>query len=271
MQYRAVSFFSKIAYGVSNKQDKLVENLKKLDLSNAEFREVIVLDDGNWPDPPVPNRNNQDPLTPAQRVRNLKCFFTETKNTYETLIFPNADREHPDELYTEQARLAILKKIDSDFVTNMKASLTPYSHWFTVHWFLCTLTTFMSTAFLVEIYIQYLYTPHSNKWWNADPEKVWIFSYVALFCLTHAFLFIYPCFRAAMITASRNKAIKDLASYEWKHLSISVQNAFLNYLKSIDFGFKISFFCMHDITFGFNLAFVSIFIGMFGIVMKLSL
>ncbi len=280
--------FSKVAYGVSNKQDKLVENLKKLDLTNAEFQHIIGLDVEDWPDDNADDNepDDNDPDEPVlQRVRNFKCYFIETKNAYKSLIFPDAanpgtepaqEQERPrpppaNEFYTKQARLAILKKIDSDFIKNMNASLIPFSHWFTVHWFLYTLTTFMSTAFLVETYVRYLYTPHSNKWWHAGKENVLIFSYVALFCLTHAFLFIYPCFRAAMITASRNRAIKDLASYEWKHLSISVQNAFLNYLKSEDFGFKISFFCMHDITFGFNLAFVSIFIGMFGIIMKLSL
>ncbi len=251
--------FSKIAYGVSNKQHKLVEQLKQLDLSTTDFRTILGLatDDINW------SQNDQVPVD----VKDLKEFFSKTREIFFNNIFGDGDNPPaPDEFYTERAHLAILKRIDFDFIKNIKASLTPYSHWFTVHWFLYTLTTFMSIAFIVETY-----TPDSNKSsWHSDSEKVWIFSYIVLFCLTHAFLFIYPCFCAAMITASRSKAIKHLASHEWKHLSISVQNSFLYYLKSENFGFKIPFFCIHDVTFGFNLAFVSIFIEMIGMIIKLS-
>ena len=167
------------------------------------------------------------------------------------------------------ARFDVLRKIDKTFINKMKASLDPYSHWFAVHWILYIITTFMSIAFLAETYTMYVYSPHEVSWVH-DPRKRLSMIYIVLFTLEHAFLFMYPCFRAAQITSSRENLIKQFSNYPWKHIPLSVQNYFIEYLKTQNFGFKIVFLCL-KITFGFNLAFVSILVGGFGIILKLSL
>ena len=171
----------------------------------------------------------------------------------------------------KNARFAALRKIDDKFITKMKASLDPYGHWFAIHWILYTITTFMSIAFLAETCILYIYSPHDHEVsWLHDRRKRNNFIYIVVFTLEHTFLFIYPCFRAAQITSSRENLIKRFSEHQWNHIPLSVQSYFVEYLKTQNFGFKIVLLCM-KITFGFNLAFVSIFVGGFGVILKLSL
>ena len=254
--------FSKVAYGISNKCWKLSEEFIKLDKSDEVFQRYLWNMDkvGPW-------TNDRDLIT----LQPLSCLYDYRRHIFEpgnNDLIPNLKADAI--FFTKQARFEALKEIDKNFIKSTNATIIPYSHWFAVHWFLFSITTFMSMAFLFETYIRYIYTHHPKSWQHADRDHVLGFTYTSLFCITHAFLFIYPCFRAALITKSRNDAIKEFANHRWIYLPLSIQNAFYNHLQAQDYGFKISLFCT-NITFGFNLAFISIFIGMFGIIMKLSL
>ena len=230
--------FSKIAYAVSNRCDNVMNKFKKTDKSEGNFC----------------------------RSRYIEQLLAESHLAVRSL------QQKQGKDYTKalkNARFEVLRKIDKTFINKMKASLGPYSHWFAVHWILYIITTFMSIAFLAETYSQYVYSPHKVSWVH-DPRKRMSMIYVVLFTIEHAFLFMYPCFRAAQITSSRENLIKQFSNYPWKHIPLSVQNYFIEYLKTQNFGFKIVFLCL-KITFGFNLAFVSIFVGGFGVILKLSL
>ena len=244
--------FSKVAYAVSNRCHDLLGTFVKTDVSgereNLEDRGEIV-------------EEEEVNFCNSQCIRELlgEAFVTDLR------------RKEGDD-YKEalkKARFAALRKIDDKFITKMKASLDPYGHWFTIHWILYTITTFMSIAFLAETCILYIYSPHEVSWLH-DRRKRNSFIYIVLFTLEHSFLFIYPCFRASQITSCRENLIKRFSEHQWNHIPLSVQSYFIEYLKTQNFGFKIVFLCM-KITFGFNLAFVSIFVGGFGVILKLSL
>ncbi len=285
--------FSKVAYGISNKCTNLYQEFKKYDqLNDNDFRRYLWFtnklpddhDNDQWPSD---NNNFQVPnniRAQLQDLQPLSCL-----KHYNVKIFRQGNNQQEEEnqheeenqqawerltedatFFTNEARFDVLKVLDKAFIKKAKATITPYSLWFAVHWLLYSITTFMSMSLVVETYIRYIYTKHSKSWRHADPDNVLSFSYITLFSITHSFLFIYPCFRAAYITSSRNDVIKKFANHKWKYLPVSIQNAFYHYLVAQDFGFKISLFCA-KITFGFNLAFVSIFIGIIGIITKLSL
>lgn len=272
--------FSKVAYGVSNKCNKLIKKItENIDVSDSVIQYYLY----HYPATDLPahiypqNRPPDKYEMLKQEIGNDILSTTVVRELNEKIFqsWPHAaDRQLTDDakVFTDQARFLILKKIDGKFNHECKASIAPYSHWFAVHWFLYSLTSFMAMAFLTESYIRYIYRhkPQETKWWHADKKEVYAFVYIALFCITHVFLFVYPCFRVAFLTSSRARAIRKVLNYEWLHLSPSLQAAFHNHMQAQGFGFKISVFCA-EITFGFNLAFISVFIGMFGIIMKLSL
>ena len=84
--------------------------------------------------------------------------------------------------------------------------------------------------------------------------------------------FLYPCIRAAGVTESRNKAICDVSNI----IDVSVDNnavhkqrAFVNHLKEQNFGFRLNILCAH-VKFDLNIAYISIFIGLLGVLIKVS-
>ena len=240
--------FSKVAYSASNRCHDLLNKFAETDVSGERENVGESQQQENFCNSQCIQQLLEQPVIDS--LRNM-VDITEYK---EALI---------------NARFDVLRKIDKTFTNEMKASLDPYSHWFAVHWILYIVITFMSIAFLAETYTMYVYSPHKVSWVH-DPSKRLNMIYVVLFTLEHAILFMYPCFRAAQITSSRENLIKQFSNYPWKHIPSSVQNYFIEYLKTQNFGFKIVFLCL-KITFGFNLAFVSIFVGGFGVILKLSL
>lgn len=88
--------------------------------------------------------------------------------------------------------------------------------WFLVHWTVYALTTVLLSAFIIEIIIEIIkynfksvdsFLPNGE----ADTTAPYVL-YVLSFTLVHAYLFLYPCFRAAAIGTARVKMI--LAIFE---------------------------------------------------------
>ena len=238
--------FSKVAYAVSNRCHDLMNKFIDTDVSGKREN--------------VEEPQQHDNFCNSQYIQHLL-----EPQLIESLHM-NDRTEYKEAL--KNARFEVLRKIDKTFINEMKATLGPYSHWFAVHWVLYIITTFMSIAFLAETYSQYVYSTHDISWVH-DPRKRMSMIYIVLSTLEHAFLFAYPCFRAAQITSSRENLIKQFSNHPWKHIPLSIQSYFIEYLKTQNFGFKIVVLCL-KITFGFNLAFVSIFVGGFGVILKLS-
>ena len=167
----------------------------------------------------------------------------------------------------ERGRYQWLQKIDQNFIKQVKPMLKLFGFWFIVHWTLYALTTMLLSAFIVQIIIeviQYNFNSAGSFLPNgeADTKAPYVF-YVVFFTLVHAYLFLYPCFRAAAIGTARMELISTISKKQWINIPLSVQNNFVQYLTSEKFTFRVPLFCA-NIAFGFNWAFVSFFIVICG-------
>ena len=156
---------------------------------------------------------------------------------------------------------------DNRFTQQAQATLNWFEYWFTVHWIFYTVTSFLSIALfwdMLTMHIQskYLKVPPSAVGFSIN--ELWV---VGLFTLSHCFLFLYPCFKAAAVTVSRNKLIKKIN--ETDHFALERKQLLIQYLKNKNFGFRISFFCAR-LQFSFNVAYISIFIGLLGVLLKVT-
>ena len=148
--------------------------------------------------------------------------------------------------------LCELENKDTEYVKLCNDSMRPYRFWFSVHWFLYALTGFMSIAYFVETVVTHSY-PYLT------------FIYIFLFTLEHLVLFLYPCFRAASILEARNTLIHRVSLI--KTWPTAIKSPFLQFMKEQKCGFIMSLVCIR-VEFGFNVAYISIFIGFLGIVFR---
>ena len=161
-----------------------------------------------------------------------------------------------------------LQNIDQDFIKKAKPILKLFGVWFILHWILNALTTVLLSAVIIELVLDLI----AYKWQNAGKfiiptkdvglEAAYI-AYLVLFVMGHAYLFVYPCFRAASITATREKLIVDVSRSQWHHIPQSVKTDLISYLKTQNFSFKVPLGCA-EFSFNFTMAFVSLFIGILG-------
>lgn len=168
-----------------------------------------------------------------------------------------------------------LKRRDREYAVICSHSMKPYRFWFAVHWLLYAVTAFMAIAYLAETLIQLLYgkglgTLHYECATDHNPLCRVIILYIFLFATEHSILFLYPCFRAASILSARKSLIKKVSRENWRYIPDSVKNNFLQYMKQQKCGFILSILCAR-IEFGFNIAYLSIFVGFLGIIIKLSI
>ena len=157
---------------------------------------------------------------------------------------------------------------EDDAFTNMAtATLNWFEYWFTVHWVLYTITSFLSIALFLEILMMYLKSGDPKPPTSAVGYSYFELWVIALFTIFHCFMFLYPCFKAAAVTVSREKLIKKIN--EKRHLDDDRKQVLIQYLKNKKYGFRISFFCAR-LRFSFNIAYISIFIGLLGVLLKVT-
>ena len=112
------------------------------------------------------------------------------------------------------ARLYLLQLLDQLALKRIRCSLDPYGAWFIVHWLLYVVTAFFSIAFLVDAFTLHYYNTHKMFTYHNRGLEI---AYIALFTIEHLFLFMYPCFRAAKVKATREKLIARVSKYQWKN------------------------------------------------------
>ena len=174
---------------------------------------------------------------------------------------------------SKRSRLHLLKAVANWYSRMLHTTLHPFGTWFAVHWVLFTIAAFMSISYLAETIILELYGPeradkecHGERTMHCQLR----FCYVFFFAVEHCILFLYPCFRAASVTSAYTSMIKKVSKAEWNNISLDDKEKFINYLKIQDCTFKISILCA-KLSFGFYIAYFSIFVGIFGVVLKLAL
>ena len=164
-------------------------------------------------------------------------------------------------------KLKNLHIADNKFQRLSTTSMEPFRFWFTIHWFFYAVTAFASIAYLVETTISLIYGSLHETCHKDKTQCTLRITYVYLFTLEHTVLFLYPCFRAASILSARNTLIRNICN---KDINIPGEKfVFIQYMKKRKCGFLLSIFCAR-IEFGFNVAYISIFLGLLGIVIKFA-
>ena len=242
---QSVFIFSKIVYIITGQLEKLIEVMDKVNDENL-LKKI---------DPKTPNEGPND-------LRNYLEIEEGVNYNLKGLL------ESTDEHKRNKGLYYLLRNIDQKF-TEQKAKpiLKLFGCWFIVHWTLNALTTVLLSAVIIELVLDLL----AYKWKNADEaiptedaslEAAYI-AYLVMFVGGHAYLFVYPCFRAASITATHEKLIVGVSRRQWHHIPHPVETRFIQYLKTQNFSFKVPLCCV-EFSFNFTLAFVSLFIGILG-------
>ena len=185
--------------------------------------------------------------------------------TYRCLKLYEKFKDHQDE-----ENIDPLLEQDDDFTDMAQATLNFFEYWFTIHWVCYTVTSFLSIALFFDILTKYIQSKFTEPPETAISFSDWELGIVGLFTVQHCFLFLYPCFKAAAVTMSREKLIKKISAFRGNRLKHEKKELYIQYLKRKKFGFRISFFCAR-LRFGFNVAYISIFIGLLGVLLKLSI
>ena len=177
------------------------------------------------------------------------------------MLFRSNDKEKID-----RARFYWLQEMDKKFIQQVKPTLNLLGVWFLVHWVMYALTTVLLTAFVLQNVLDIARNRIKSMMDHlmpiSDIDLPYLF-YLVFFTLVHAYLFLYPCFRAASIAAVRTKFINKIYDKHWNNFPIGMQNNFINYLKTQEFAFRVPLFCA-NITFEFNWVYVALILAICG-------
>ena len=167
----------------------------------------------------------------------------------------------------------LLQSTYRSVVDKVKPTLNLLGYWFIAHWLLHALTTVLLSSVIIELVVnllQYKATKADNMIDIDDGILKFLYvTYLVFFALEHAFLFFYPCFRASSIASAHMKLVKKVLNKQWEHVSLSVIAKFVQYLKSQNFAFKVSVFCV-ELSFGLSMACVSLILALYGSLVKLN-
>ena len=212
-------------------------------------------------------------LQKFENKQNMKSIIIELQERMKFSIPNDEELNYLKDRFFNIPYLERLKEIDKWYTDTVKRSLQPFGTWFAVHWLTYTLSAFLSISYVIESALIELYgEDESDKKCHGEHNfrcRLTL-SYIILFSIGHCILFLYPCFRAASVTAARFALIKKVSEAHWPNVSIEEKQSFIQYLKDKDCTFKVSILCA-NLSFGFNIAYFSIFVGIMGVVLKISL
>ena len=174
-------------------------------------------------------------------------------------------------LSTEQRSSLYLQQCDNDFVDVAVKTLKMFELWFFIHWILYIVSSFLSLSLLldaIQLTIQAT-LPHPQPGVHFKPLEM---IFLTLFATSNCILFLYPCLRAAAVTEARKKLIQRInrsCSVDYPNIPTNLKKEFISFLKGQKFGFRLYILCAH-IFFSLNIAYISIFISLLGILIRLS-
>ena len=204
---------------------------------------------------------------------NMESIIYELQKRMKFSIPNNDELNHLKARFFNISCLERMKEIDKWYTDTVKRSLRPFGTWFALHWLAYTFSAFLSMSYVIESALVELYgNGKSNFICRGKPGFLCrlTLSYMTLFSLAHCILFLYPCFRAASVTAARHVLIKRVSKARWPNVPFEQKQLFIQFLKDENCTFNVSIFCA-ELSFGFNVAFFSIFIGLLGVVLKITL
>ena len=171
----------------------------------------------------------------------------------------------------EEKKIIYLQQRDNNFVNVAVKTLKMFELWFFIHWILYIVSSFLSVSLLldaIQLTIQAT-LPHPGPGVQFNPLEM---IFLTLFATSNCIFFLYPCLRAAAVTEARKKLIQRInrsCSVDFPNIPTNLKKLFISFLKGQKFGFRLYILCAH-IFFSLNIAYISIFISLLGILLRLS-
>ena len=163
-----------------------------------------------------------------------------------------------------------LKKRDKHFVKKALATLSWLQLWFLLHWLLHIISTFMVMTVLVDAVTLHVKAriPHLEPGVDFHPGEI---GFLFMYSLLQCFFLFYPCLRAASVTRTRQRVIREIskkAKDKYSNIPPEVLNEFIESMKRHRFSFRLRILCAR-IPFNMNIAYLSIAFGFVGVVVSL--
>ena len=165
-----------------------------------------------------------------------------------------------------QNKLTTLMEADNTFITGATKMLSVFQFWFFVHWVFYIITSFLVIALSIEAILLLIRATQHHIQPGVHFSGFEI-SLLILVSASNVIMFFYPCFQAASITRARKRYIRHLIKKYKNDNQRGVVEPFVKYLKSREFGFRLCIGCTY-IPFSLNIAYISVIIGVFGIVLS---
>ena len=171
----------------------------------------------------------------------------------------------------EEKALLYLQQRDNDFVNVAGKTLKIFELWFFIHWILYIVSSFLSVSLLldaIQLTIQAT-LPHPRPGVHFHAFQM---VFLTLFATSNCIFFLYPCLRAAAVTEARKKLIQRInrsCSVDYPNIPKNLKNEFIGFLNGQKFGFRLYILCVH-MFFSLNIAYISIFISLLGVLIRLS-
>ena len=164
------------------------------------------------------------------------------------------------------SKLTTLMKADDTFITCATKILCIFQFWFFVHWAFYIITSFLTIALSIEAILLHIRATqhHTQPGVHFSDFEIPL---LILVSISNVLMFFYPCFQAASITRARKRYIRHLIKKYKDDNQRGVVDPFVKYLKSREFGFRLCIGCTY-IPFSLNIAYTSVIIGVFGIVLS---
>ena len=165
--------------------------------------------------------------------------------------------------------LKILIEQDDEFIERATKTLKYFQFWFFIHWVFYIMTSFLMIALSIEAILLHIRATqhHIQPGVHFSDGQMCL---LVLLSISNVLMFIYPCIRAAGITRARKKYIQNIVKKysTTKEGYDNIIKSYVEHLQSHKFGFRLSIVCMR-IPFDLNVAYTSILIGAFGIVLSI--
>ena len=170
---------------------------------------------------------------------------------------------------TEALALKYLDERDKHFVKKAVATLNWLQLWFLLHWLLHIISTFMiMTVFIGAVTLHVKATvPHLEPGVEIHPMAI---KFLFMYSLLQCFFLFYPCLRAASVTRTRQRVIREISEniHSFNNIPPGVLNEFIDSMKRRRFSFRLRILCA-KMPFNMNIAYLSIAFGFVGIILSL--
>ena len=238
--------FSKLAYGIQNKYKRFIRtNLQLVNIAPEKLQQ---------------SRNN--------RIVDYLQTHANNKNKDNQIIIDYFAAHNISD--TVAIQLYYLQAKDKRCTEVAKTTIKQFEIWFFFHWILYIVSSFLSLSLFFETLIYYINSSEPIPEEGID-FHILEMVFLGLFSASNCLFFLYPCIRAASVTNSRDVQINELNNIYagFEYIKPELKDRFAEFLRSQPAGFELHILCAR-VPFGFSVAYISIFIALFSVLVKVA-